>query len=419
MAVLRTYVFLLALALAAPNAAATAATDSTTAAADSTTTAAADSTTTGAADSTTTGLAESTTTGLAESTTTGLAESTTTGLGESTTTGAFESTGSGILSTTAEDENATTTGGNVSTTEDCGGYDEGCYVSECGGALVADEWCQKNKGRCEAPGQSCNGVWCSAGIGSCSSSTASATVTSATVTLTAPTTPTTTLLNTDCEVNVIGFVLVLVDVDSSSPSFEATLIAAIAAALGTSEDCVNLGSGASTFRRRLTGSTVSQPGTGGVAPGTTATQVQTALNSPSFTSSVCGTVGGPSCSVTAAAATTTTTTTTTTSEMPWGLPWWAWFLICCGILLLCALCFLPICGAPLAMGGKKKSKASATTTETIYEVVDEPDTVPLTGAAVPMATSVIPMSSSNAVPMATAAYPMATAAPMATAYPYA
>eukprot|EP00403_Amphidinium_massartii_P023064 CAMPEP_0178395840 /NCGR_PEP_ID=MMETSP0689_2-20121128/13424_1 /TAXON_ID=160604 /ORGANISM="Amphidinium massartii, Strain CS-259" /LENGTH=353 /DNA_ID=CAMNT_0020016503 /DNA_START=211 /DNA_END=1269 /DNA_ORIENTATION=+ len=28
-----------------------------------------------------------------------------------------------------------------------------------------------------------------------------------------------------------------------------------------------------------------------------------------------------------AAASTTTTTSTTTSEMPWGLPWWAWFLI--------------------------------------------------------------------------------------------
>mmetsp|Transcript_61701 Transcript_61701/g.147218 ORF Transcript_61701/g.147218 Transcript_61701/m.147218 type:complete len:572 (-) Transcript_61701:230-1945(-) len=115
---------------------------------------------------------------------------------------------------------------------------------------------------------------------------------------------------------------------------------------------------------------------------------------------------------------TTTSTTTTTSEMPWGLPWWAWFLICCGILLLCALFFLPICGAPLAMGGKKTSKASATTTETIYEVVDEPDDIQPTGsAAMPMATAGFPMSASS-VPMAPAAYPMSTVAPMASAYPY-
>jgi len=249
--------------------------------------------------------------------------------------------------------------------------------------LVDDDKCQRNKGLCQAPGQGCGGVWCEG-------------------------------TNTDCESNVFGFLLVLTDVDTSSASYESTLIAAIAEALGTSEDCVDLDTAISTTRR-LTSSTVQQPGTAGVNAATTSADVTAALNSPSFTSSVCGSVGGPSCTVTAAASTTVTTTTTTTSEMPWGLPWWAWFLICCGILLLCALCFLPVCGAPL-MGGKKKSKAPATT-ETVYEVVDEPDTVT---DAVPMATSVIPMATSaypvaTATPMATAGYPMATAAyPMTT-----
>jgi len=71
------------------------------------------------------------------------------------------------------------------------------------------------------------------------------------------------------------------------------------------------------------------------------------------------------------AASTSTTTTTTTSEMPWGLPWWAWFLICCGTLLLCLMCFVPVCCAPAAVRSSSK-----TTTETSYVVVDEPDVIP-------------------------------------------
>eukprot|EP00971_Amphidinium_carterae_P244356 4851910-Amphidinium_carterae.1 len=42
--------------------------------------------------------------------------------------------------------------------------------------------------------------------------------------------------------------------------------------------------------------------------------------------------------------------------MPWGMPWWAWFLICLGSCCLLAFCCLPLLAAP-AMGGKKKSKA--------------------------------------------------------------
>jgi len=126
---------------------------------------------------------------------------------------------------------------------------------------------------------------------------------------------TSTTLNVDCDSNVFGFILALTDVDTNSASYESTLIAAIAAALGTSESCVTLGDAASTFGRRLTSSSVSQPGTVGVAPGTTSAQATNALNSPTFSSSFCGSMGGPSCTVTAVAA---TTTTTTTFEMPWG-----------------------------------------------------------------------------------------------------
>eukprot|EP00971_Amphidinium_carterae_P143495 2843059-Amphidinium_carterae.1 len=75
--------------------------------------------------------------------------------------------------------------------------------------------------------------------------------------------------------------------------------------------------------------------------------------------------------------------------MPWGLPWWAWFLICCGICSLCAFLCLPLLGAP-AMGGKKKSKTPAST-EVVYEVVDVPDeTVAMTANTVPYATSTVP-----------------------------
>jgi len=62
------------------------------------------------------------------------------------------------------------------------------------------------------------------------------------------------------------------------------------------------------------------------------------------------------------------------------------------------------------MGGKKKSKASATTTETFYEVVDEPDTA---------ASFAAPMATSLQAPTAAAVYPTATAAPLASAYPMA
>eukprot|EP00403_Amphidinium_massartii_P023293 CAMPEP_0178402136 /NCGR_PEP_ID=MMETSP0689_2-20121128/16679_1 /TAXON_ID=160604 /ORGANISM="Amphidinium massartii, Strain CS-259" /LENGTH=71 /DNA_ID=CAMNT_0020023013 /DNA_START=28 /DNA_END=239 /DNA_ORIENTATION=- len=60
-------------------------------------------------------------------------------------------------------------------------------------------------------------------------------------TTTVATNTTSTTLNSDCDSNVFGFILALTDVDTNSASYESTLIAAIAAALGTSESCVTLG----------------------------------------------------------------------------------------------------------------------------------------------------------------------------------
>jgi len=65
---------------------------------------------------------------------------------------------------------------------------------------------------------------------------------------------------------------------------------------------------------------------------------------------------------------------TTTTEMPWGIPWWAWFLICCFSALLCGICcFLP--AVPLlAGGGKGKSKSSKSSYDG-YEAVGVDDAV--------------------------------------------
>eukprot|EP00403_Amphidinium_massartii_P015800 CAMPEP_0178423822 /NCGR_PEP_ID=MMETSP0689_2-20121128/27885_1 /TAXON_ID=160604 /ORGANISM="Amphidinium massartii, Strain CS-259" /LENGTH=619 /DNA_ID=CAMNT_0020045425 /DNA_START=125 /DNA_END=1984 /DNA_ORIENTATION=+ len=69
------------------------------------------------------------------------------------------------------------------------------------------------------------------------------------------------------------------------------------------------------------------------------------------------------------AASATTATTTTTSEMPWGWPWWAWFLLCCGLLTLCLL----LCGA--GGGGAAATTGGSSTPskkqEHTYTVVDE------------------------------------------------
>merc|ERR1712048_1412532 len=112
-------------------------------------------------------------------------------------------------------------------------------------------------------------------------------------------------------------------------------------------------------------------------------------------------------------------TVTTTTEMPWGLPWFFWFLLCCGLCCCLSLC----CGGPLGvlpfLGGKKKptkKPAPAPQPTVVEEVVTVEDEVPLTGGTgyggVPMASMAVPMASA-AVPMASAAYPGTTGYPMA------
>merc|ERR1712187_500797 len=106
-------------------------------------------------------------------------------------------------------------------------------------------------------------------------------------------------------------------------------------------------------------------------------------------------------------------TVTTTTEMPWGFPWWGWFLLCCGLCCCLSLC----CGGPLGvlpfLGGKKKptkKPAPAPQPTVVEEVVTVEDEVPMMGGTgygtgVPMA--------SMAVPMASAAVPSTTGYPMA------
>jgi hypothetical protein len=118
-------------------------------------------------------------------------------------------------------------------------------------------------------------------------------------------------------------------------------------------------------------------------------------------------------------------TVTTTTEMPWGFPWFGWFLVCCGLCCCLSLC----CGGPLGvlpfLGGKKKptkKPAPAPQPTVVEEVVTVEDEVPMMGGTgygtgVPMASMAVPMASapmaSMGVPMASAAYPGTTGYPMA------
>mmetsp|Transcript_41509 Transcript_41509/g.97402 ORF Transcript_41509/g.97402 Transcript_41509/m.97402 type:complete len:376 (+) Transcript_41509:200-1327(+) len=90
------------------------------------------------------------------------------------------------------------------------------------------------------------------------------------------------------------------------------------------------------------------------------------------------TTGGPGSSTTWSGPWSWTTTgggggatTTTTTEMPWGLPWWAWFLICFGILALLGSC---CCFFLLPLGAKRK-KDEEEPKDQAFVVVDIPDDV--------------------------------------------
>jgi len=189
--------------------------------------------------------------------------------------------------------------------------------------------------------------------------------------------------------------MIMDGVNDLLPNFDEIVRCSVASVLGTSCDCVEvdgatvrrLGGG----RRLVTG----RRGRGGAPEGADDEQVKSDCQSTTLQQLICSQAAAGS--VSNCTATADCGVFTTTTEMPWGLPWWAWFLICCGICSLLGFLCLPLLGAPM-MGGKKKSKSTAST-EVVYEVVDVPD------ENVPVAT--------NASPMATAAVPFAT-----TAYAY-
>jgi len=108
----------------------------------------------------------------------------------------------------------------------------------------------------------------------------------------------------------------------------------------------------------------SYSGTVGVPSNMTDEQVADVFRSLTFQDFVCQGLHEDQCQVVAVRVVGThihfdilvyngTFSTTTTTEMPWGLPWWAWFLICCLTCLLCALCCLPLAGAGAAAGSAK------------------------------------------------------------------
>jgi len=158
-------------------------------------------------------------------------------------------------------------------------------------------------------------------------------------------------------------------VDASHSEFQTVLIEALATALQTSPSCIMLDSGVSIGARRLRSArrlTAGVNGNAGVRKDVTEDWVNDALKNSGLEDHICSKVGtGTECQVQGTGGFTTTTT-----EMPWGMPWWAWFLICLGICCLFAFCCLPLLGAPMA--GKNKSKANRDM-EVVYEVYDVPD----------------------------------------------
>eukprot|EP00971_Amphidinium_carterae_P263224 5222428-Amphidinium_carterae.1 len=98
-------------------------------------------------------------------------------------------------------------------------------------------------------------------------------------------------------------------------------------------------------------------------------EIAAVFRSMSFQEFVCGGLQQDNCQVVAVRVILTHihfdilvlngTFSTTTTEMPWGMPWWAWFLICCLSALLCCLCCLPLAGACTARAMQDNSSDNA------------------------------------------------------------
>jgi len=164
----------------------------------------------------------------------------------------------------------------------------------------------------------------------------------------------------------------MVGVNQADPGFSTIVETSVAMVLNTTPACVDVEKVFDqrrllSARRLATGSS----GKAGVGQ-TTDEAVKNALKSDQLKKSICSQVGTTGCAVEGDGFLFTTTT-----EMPWGIPWWAWLLICCALMALCGLCLSPLLAAPM-MGGKKKSKSPAYDQNIEYEVVDVPnDEVPM------------------------------------------
>mmetsp|Transcript_23221 Transcript_23221/g.42738 ORF Transcript_23221/g.42738 Transcript_23221/m.42738 type:complete len:598 (+) Transcript_23221:70-1863(+) len=193
----------------------------------------------------------------------------------------------------------------------------------------------------------------------------------------APTTTTTTTTNTDCESNPMGWSLNLWGVERTEPSLLSRAVRwGFSKVFGTSQDCVVVDSESSSRRlhgvhgRRLT---TTLTGHGGIRKGETNDELHKDCANTELVELICSRLGlGP----TECGANVTCDLFTTTTEMPWGMPWWAWFLTCCAICSICGFFCLPLLAGPALMGGKKKKSKGTPSTEVVYEVVDVPDTQP-------------------------------------------
>mmetsp|Transcript_62365 Transcript_62365/g.115764 ORF Transcript_62365/g.115764 Transcript_62365/m.115764 type:complete len:109 (-) Transcript_62365:86-412(-) len=69
-----------------------------------------------------------------------------------------------------------------------------------------------------------------------------------------------------------------------------------------------------------------------------------------------------------------TTSSTTTTDMPWGLPWWGWFLVCFFMSIFVVIpCLAMLVGLSGLFGEYESGQRKAKRVETVYQVVDEPN----------------------------------------------
>mmetsp|Transcript_30376 Transcript_30376/g.69925 ORF Transcript_30376/g.69925 Transcript_30376/m.69925 type:complete len:114 (+) Transcript_30376:64-405(+) len=72
--------------------------------------------------------------------------------------------------------------------------------------------------------------------------------------------------------------------------------------------------------------------------------------------------------------TTNGTLLSTTTEMPWGLPWWGWFIMTFLLSIFVAIpCLALLVGLGGIFGEYESGQRKAKQVETVYQIVDEPD----------------------------------------------